>query len=286
MKINQLDCRWDEQYFGKIIRRKWGIPLGALKKSDPLIVFGCYSSLLKTNIMNQTGLVVIVWSGGDSLRLHERTDFVDYCKHNEHRIIHFAHSWWIQHDLDHWGLKYIDKVILPQDLDQFQYDANPGKSIYHYTTTDGGREWFYGTDIIKRLRGRWVNLKRFPDNVYILNHTARRGQSLIDAYSDSSVGVRLTEHDNMALSCIEMGLMGKRSIFNGNIPCAIPYPTKEYYYEKELKKTPMFRVDNLDHEIGELLLKHWHDEPDKELAEEMREFVYDDLKWLDTKYYE
>jgi len=236
--------------------------------------------------MNQTGLVVIVWSGGDSLRLHERTDFVQYCKDNEHRIFHFAHSWWIQHDLEHWGLKYIDKVILPQNLEQFQFDPHPGKSIYHYTTSDGGREWFYGTDIVKPLRDRWVNVKRLPDNVYITNLGGYRGQGLLDVYRDSSVGVRLTEHDNMALSCIEMGLMGRRSIFNGNIPCAIPYPSKEYYYNAELKKNPLFRVDNLESTIGSLILAHWNDEPDKLLAEEMREFVYDDEKWLNTEYYE
>jgi len=286
MKINQLDVRWDEEHFGKIIRRKWGITSQLMSKGAPVIVFGCYSSLLKSNIMNQTGLVVIVWSGGDSLRLHERTDFVDYCKKNEHRIFHFAHSHCIQKDLDHWGIKYIDKVILPQDLEQFQFDPNPGRSIYHYTTTDRHREWFYGTDIIKPLRDRWVNVKRFPDNVYIAKLNAYRGQQLIDVYRDSSIGVRLTEHDNMALSCIELGLMGRRSIFNGNIPGAIPYPTLEYRYDPLMKTEPIFRVPDLSERIGEMLLEHWHDEPSKELAEEMREFVHDDYKWLDTKYYE
>ena len=90
----------------------------------------------------------------------------------------------------------------------------------------------------------------------------------------------------MALSCIEMGLMGRRSIFNGNIPGVIHYPTKEYYYEKELKLKPMFRVDNLESIIGKMILDNWHNEPSKELAEEMREFVHDDEKWLDTKFYE
>ena len=285
MRITQLDCRTLDD-FARIIFPKWGM-YQYLNKNAPVVFFGCYSVMAKTAIMNHKGLVVIVWAGGDSLRLVERQDFVEYCQRNEHRVFHFAHSWWIQRDLEFYGLKYIDKVILPQNLEQFKFEPKKGRSIYHYTAPDKNRQWYYGTDIVSKLRDRWVNVKGYPDNVYITNFTALKGQELIDAYADSSVGVRLTEHDNMALSCIEMGLMGRRSIFNGNIPCAIPYPTKgEYVPDKRMQREPMFRVDDLEGVIGKMILEHWHDEPDRLLAEEMREFVYDDEEWLDTKYYE
>ena len=71
----------------------------------------------------------------------------------------------------------------------------------------------------------------------------------------------------MALSCVEMGLMGRKSIFNGNIPCAIPWGREG---------------------VKEQIIQMWNINPmpNKHLADEMREFVYDDEKWLNTNYYE
>lgn len=280
MRITQCDAR-SLEFFDEIIFKKWNMTM-YVNKNAPVMFFGCYSQLAKVAVMNNRSITVIVWSGGDSLRLHEMPDFVDYCKRNEHRVFHYAHSWWIQKDLELYGIKYIDKVILPRDLNDFQYSDKVGTKVYHYGSQD--RDFAYGSDIVRKIWLQWNNRKGYPE-FHKTNAHAMKLPELINAYKESFVGVRLTEHDNMALSCIELGLMGRPSIFNGNIPGAIPFPVKEYHYEPKLKLQPMFRVENLESEVARLILEASR-EPSKLLAEEMREFVFDDEKWLYTETYE
>jgi len=137
---------------------------------------------------------------------------------------------------------------------------------------------------MKKLRDIWDKTDKFP-NVEITVQAGYGQAELYEIYKRSFVGVRLTEHDNMAMSCIEMGLMGRRSIFNGNIPCAIPYPCAPYdRYEPLTRKQWVWQDESLLPRIGKMILE-MDREPDKFLAEEMREFVHDDKEWLDTKYY-
>ncbi len=89
----------------------------------------------------------------------------------------------------------------------------------------------------------------------------------------------------MALSCVEMGLMGRWSIFNGNIPCAIPYGHNYTQYDPETRRRWVSQDDSLLGTV-ENMIHTMKREPDKRLAEEMREFVHDTEDWLDTKFYE
>ena len=252
-------------------------------KKAPVVIFGCYGGGTKADIMNHTGLVVIVWSGSDSVRLHEKGHFIQFCKDNADRVFHIAHSHWIQTDLAHFGLKYIDKVVLPSNFDGFSFEKEPGNSVYHYGTHQ--RSWYYGTDLMRKMSKKWAKGQQFP-KIHMSIQTTYKAKELYEIYKDSFVGVRLTEHDNMALSVIEMGLMGRRSIFNGNVPCAIPYPCHPYdRYEPLTRRQWVWQDESLLGIIGNMILK-MDREPDKLLAEEMREFVYDDEDWLDTKYYE
>jgi hypothetical protein len=285
MKIEQLDCKWSRDFFMPRLQKKY--QLGDFKdRQKPVIFFGCYGRLLKLSIMGCKNLVVIVWSGSDSQRLHEDTNFVNHCIKNKNRIFHIAHSHWIQTDLKHWGLEYIDRVVLPQDLGRFNYEPEVGNVVYHYGSSD--REWYYGTHLMKKLRTKWEAPRSKP-KVFITKHLAYNHNELYEIYKRSFLGVRLTEHDNMALSCIELGLMGRKSIFNGNIPCAIPYPGPKYEkYDPETKYRWVFQNESLLPHIERMILEEYQKSPtpDKILAEEMREFVYDDHEWIDTKFYE
>ena len=102
--ITKLESRWNMDVFGNRLFKKYGMEQYNHKndKDVPVVFFGCYGGGIKQYIMNQRNLVVIVWSGGDGVRLHEDINFVDYCKENKHRIFHIAHSHWLQTDLKHW----------------------------------------------------------------------------------------------------------------------------------------------------------------------------------------
>jgi len=283
MRIKNICCEWSADFFGPRMMEKYNLSRydKDKHKDEPVVFFGCYGRLTKAWIMNHRGLVVIVWSGSDSLRLHEDTVFVRHVKDRPDRIFNIAHSHWIQKDLDHWGLPYIDRVVLPADLSRFKFEPG-GSKVYHYGSKQ--REWYYGTTIMKKIRDKWSGNIRYPE-VVIAGHNAYNQDELYQIYKDSFIGVRLTEHDNMALSCIEMGLMGRRSIFNGNIPCAISYGSQYLTYDTDVRKRWVYQNDTLQGKVEKMILEADR-EPDKLLAEEMREFVYDDEAWLYTKYYE
>jgi hypothetical protein len=234
-------------------------------KDEPIICFGCYTKRVMQWVVEHRGLCVIVWSGSDSMNLKTQTWFVNHCKENKDRIRHIAYSHWIKSDLEAVGLEYIEKVVLPCTFDWLKFEPEHQGKIYHYTVQHKSRRWFYGTDDIKN----WEKRNRLLQNKIIYtNFYAYKQNELYELYKSSFMGIRLTDHDNMALSCIEMGLMGRRSIFNGNIPCAINYEDKE-----EAKRLMLDMFKN-------------QPEPDKLVAEEMREFVHDDMKWLNTEYYD
>ena len=287
MKIKKYYAPWSI-FWGKQMQKKYGFERYRSKevsdRKEPLVVFGCYGGGTKIDIMNHEGLCVIVWSGSDSVRLHEKPGFVTFCKLNAHRVFHIAHSHWIQTDLTHFGLKYIDLVVVPVDFSSYSYEKECGNSVYHYGTHQ--RLWYYGTHIMQKLEKKWSGNKHYP-KIYKTVQAAYSKSELYGIYKDSFIGVRLTEHDNMAMSVVEMGLMGRRSIFNGNVPCAIPYPCAPYdRYEPLTRRQWVWQDDSLVGIIGNMILDHREMKPDPLLAEEMREFVHDDLKWLDTKFYE
>ena len=286
MKITKLYCPFSE-YWRSIVQSKYGFETydkSIEHKKLPVIVFGCYGGATKSDIMNHEGLCVVVWSGSDSVRLHEHPSFVKYCQSNAHRVFHIAHSHWIQTDLAHFGLKHIDKVIVPTNSDVYSFEKEAENYVYHYGTHQ--RMWYYGTEIINKIEKKWGQNMRYPGIIKTVQ-TAYSKKELYDKYKASFVGVRLTEHDNMAMSVVEMGLMGRRSIFNGNVPCAIPYPCPPYdRYEPLTRKQWVWQDESLVGIIEKMILDYWGTEPDRIVAEEMREFVYDNEDWLDTKYYE
>lgn len=233
-------------------------------KNEPLIAFGCYTKTVIEWLMAHEGLLVIVWSGGDAMNLRKWGYFVKWLKANEHRVFHIAHSHWIQADLEGVGLKYIDRVVLPTSFEWLKFEPEHDGKIYHYHNRSSGMYSFYGTDLVNDLERR----KKLPFVKAAFGHVKMKSPEMYDYYRSCYIGVRLTWHDNMSLSCIEMALMGRPSIFNGNIPGAIPFKDKD--------------------DARRLILELHKDQPipSKELAEEMREFVYDNEDWLNTEFYD
>jgi hypothetical protein len=286
VRISKLYAPWDTTHFGPAMRAKYKLddysPHNRKAKEQPVVVFGCYGRGTKVDVMNHRGLCVIVWSGSDSTRLHEVPEFIAHLRANTHRVFHIAHSHWIQTDLAYWGIPYIDRVVFPVDLSGYKFEPKAGNGVYHYGTKQ--REWYYGTHLMKKLRTKWDKRGDMPD-IHITAYNAYGKEELYELYKECFIGVRLTEHDNMALSCVELGLMGRRSIFNGNIPCAIHYGKYYTSYNPETRRQWVYQDESLMGKVGQMILEADR-EPSKALAEEMREFVHDTEDWLDTKFYE
>lgn len=271
MKIERMLCTIGT--FRKQLYIKYRVPdynwTDKNEKDLPLFVFGYY---LRDDhqhgnlLLNHRGFIVIVWSGSDSMDLDKKVRAVNYFRENKDRIKHIAYSHWIIKDLEAVGLEVVKRAVFPTSFEWLDYVEKHQGNIYHYHPRDRSRYEVYGTDIVNNLEKRNSLLRgRFVKTAW--GHVKPKSRELFGLYAQCFVGIRLTEHDNMALSCVEMGVMGRPSIFNGNIPCAINYTDKT-----DATKLLVNMAKNPP-------------PPSKELSDEMKEFVFDDLKWLDTNYY-
>ena len=86
-------------------------------------------------------------------------------------------------------------------------------------------------------------------------------------YRRCFIGMRLTEHDGLAHTVTELGLMGRRCVWNGGSPNAIPYK-------------------NVDDVVVAIEAER-ECLPDPEMvAEEMRAYLDIGTDWLDTEWYD
>lgn len=270
MRIKEMYTQLED--FAVPMKKKYGLRNLSFSdkytSSEPVVFFGFYFNSGLIKLLNQrSGLIVIVWAGSDSSKGNKDYGCINYFKQNKHRVFHIAYSHWIKDDLKHMGLEFIEIPVFPVTFEQFKVEPI-GDMVYHYTSSLGFRKPFYGTDTVEAIQKQVGGGHVLSNKFMITNYTSYPREQLHNVYKKCFIGVRLTPHDNMALSCVEMALMGRRSIFNGNIPGAIPY--------------------NDASEVFGLIMEEWaYDEPDTLLAEEMREFInLDTEQWLNTKFYD
>ena len=267
MRIEQFST--DLTFFARHFRRKYKMQYYG-DPNAPAVFFGCGGFKIRHMVMEHKSFAVVVWGGSDSMTINKTGGLKDYFHKNKDRIFHVAHSHWIQKDLEDAGIDYIDEVVLPVEFDPVQFRICPlGDRIYHYGPITKSREPFYGTDIVRQMEKSISTTHVFSGKFTITNANAMSRDEIHREYKRAFVGIRLTDHDNMALSCIEMGLMGRHSIFNGNIPGAIPYDVKEPGHIMKL-----------------VIEEYKYAEADKLLSHEMWDFVNDDMKWCYTEFYE
>lgn len=75
-----------------------------------------------------------------------------------------------------------------------------------------GREDFYGIDKIKEIEEK-TGLK-----VITSTYNQYTEEELKELYKSCFIHLRLTQHDGLPNTIIEMGMMGRRSIYNGGLP--------------------------------------------------------------------
>lgn len=271
MRITQLTTQLDD--FFKPMKSKYKMRnysySDTYKNKEPAVFFGFYFNGDRMKMLRQhEGLVVIVWAGSDSMRFDKNYGALEYFKQNRDRVFHIAYSHWIKADLDAVGLDYFEIPVFPITFSKEQFTVEPlGDYVYHYTSPTGAHQWFYGTDTIEQIQKSIGNTHILSNKFLITNFHAHERSKLHLEYKKAFVGVRLTSHDNMAISCVEMSLMGRRSIFNGNIPGAIHYKDRS--------------------EVFQLIIDEYqYNEPDRLVAQEMWDVInIDQEQWLDTNFY-
>jgi len=92
--------------------------------------------------------------------------------------------------------------------------------------------------------------------------------SMSGVYDKCFMGIRLTPHDGLPNTVVELGLMGRRCVWNGNLPNAIPWMKDADIIEAVSKEKD--RIGQSFPDIRASMLNH----------------ISIGDEWLDTGYYE
>jgi hypothetical protein len=171
-------------------------------------------------------LVIVVWCGSDGIKIRRNRKGVKMLRGRKN-IIHYATSKWISDDLT--SVK-IPHKILPITPASVNLSACPrGDKIYIYYGSDSKKE-FYGHPLAEEVE------KRTGIEVVYAAHDSYSHNDLIEVYKQCFIGLRLTKHDGVSVTAIELGMMGRRCIFNGDSPNSIPWTDLDDICESVMKE--------------------------------------------------
>lgn len=176
--------------------------------NEPSLFFGMYDEQDKELLANHTSHAIVIWQGMDSLTAEELT-FSDNTRH-------IAISPQISAVLTKANI--LHKLIPITATRPVMCPEPKGDNIYYYSSDNSPSSLaIYGYDTL-RLVAEKVKIP-------IIHATLDRfsKEELYRVYQSSFINLRLTTHDGCPNTNLEMGLMGRRSVFNGNIPGSIPW---------------------------------------------------------------
>lgn len=250
MRIKQAYVSPGIRFFEPSFRKKYQLS-GYHNRFEPTVFFGSYSEEDRKAIDKHRGLAVMVWAGSDAMRIAGYKDL--FSKPN---IKHVAIGKFIAEDLKRAGFDFIEVPITP-----FEGKPSPvkkGKSIYAYVPH--GKEAFYGHDIIADLD--------VPYNIIIGGSGRYTKEQMDEVYSQCFIGLRLTPHDGLPNTVVELGLKGIPCVYNGGLPGSIPWTNVADVKEAIIREAAKI------------------DTQDDELAYAMSDFINKNkFDWLDTKNY-
>jgi len=232
-----------------------------VSKNKPAIFFGCYlNGRPDVHVISQhKALGVVVWGGSDAGCLSDRKLQSVW---NNRNIHHIAISKWVSEDFCKAGIPHIYLPIVPKAPEQFHVKPL-GRSIYFYSSNI--RPVLYGTAMFQAVK------KHFPKVNFIEAHPLPPGhfpaEIMPTIYADCFMGLRLTNHDGLSNTVIELGLMGRRCVWNGWAPNAIPWKT-----EMDIVKIIMAEKKKVGRR-------------NTFLAKEVYDYVNIPDDWLYTRYY-
>ena len=194
-----------------------GLELGLIEKyglmpyvdcKDECVFFGMYREEdFDKIILQHPSRSAIVWFGSDALNLP--FEWTDYIK----QTTNIAVSKQVQSTLQQKGIYSIYRPINAVIPSQFTNVPNGDNLFWYY----GNAPEFYGLELIEEIG------QRLSIPIVRVGYNALSKDALINVYKQCFLNLRLTPHDGCPNTNIEMGLMGRKSIYNGDLPCSIKW---------------------------------------------------------------
>ena len=225
-------------------------------KTMPAVFFGCYANGRPDldKIINHQNTAVLVWGGSDAMGIrHGRYHRVLMAPH----IRHIAISKWISQDLMKCGVSHWYIPITPATFDSFK-PVPLGDKVYVYTSHNSPH--VYGQSIVDKVK------KKCPGVEFMIRYANPPGhtpqEQIADDYAQCFTALRLTRHDGLSNTVVEMGLMGRRVIWNGWLSNSVPWTDANdiaRFVNREKNRAGNMQQDVADAVLHDLQLPDWTD---------------------------
>jgi hypothetical protein len=183
--------------------------------NSPALIFGMYRREDYAVAINHKTNKTIFWCGGDIRGLIENKNRVfnlDMVRRIKN-VRHICASRFISNSLTQARIEHELIPVTPVMLDL--KPCPRGDCIYFYSSPRA--EEFYGGQHLETIRQE-TGIK-----ILCANHNTYNRDELIGVYKKCFIGLRMTPHDGMPTTGVELGLMGRRIIHNGEQPNSINY---------------------------------------------------------------
>ena len=193
------------------------------------VFMGMYRQEDLETLATHLGASTIVWFGSDAKDLPEES--VKFMQDS----VNIAVSQQVMETLASKGIEAVwcpINAVIPHE-----WPVVPnGEKIFWYS---GNAPEYYGESLINEIKER-INIP-----ILRAGHDTFTKEQLVDVYSQCFLNLRLTPHDGCPNTNIEMGLMGRRSIYNGDLPASIPWQSVDDICQSIMTEYISRNVDNI-----------------------------------------
>jgi len=212
VRVKQIYTSTSVSLFGERMIKKYGlVPYSNV--SEPVLIYGMYKNE-DYELLKKTKCLVL-WCGSDARVINPgRAEIL-----KNHPARHIAKSRDIHKTLKDWGIR---STIIPVTSTMPTISVKPrGKKVYCYIGSDTpAMKMKYKLSLIKGLQSG------LPFKFIIVTYRQYPHETVMKLYRQCFIGIRLLDHDGLSNTILEMGLMGRRTISNSGLSCAIPWRRK------------------------------------------------------------
>jgi hypothetical protein len=232
-------------FFKNKITKKYGL-IEYNNNIEPTVFFGMYNNDDYNAFVKHKGEKVIVWAGTDALNLTLKKAWHDIISESQNVAI----SSFIHETLNSINIPNYIRPITPT-MNTINTKLK-GEFIYWYYNSDSKKK-MYGGDIIdeieKATKYKFIKVKTDSFNE----------EELKGIYEKCFLGLRLTEHDGLSNTVVELGLMGRYCIHNGDTPNSIKYDKNDIKSIIKLIDNEYLNVGKIDYDLSKKMYEYLND---------------------------
>jgi hypothetical protein len=219
MKIQQAYVSPDIQFFKPHFLSRYALS-DYHDPYTPAFFYGCYNRTDLAVLAHHQSLAVIIWGGTDVTLPGMLAAVAQLPRTLVNPIVMLAGSSYIAEDLTRAQMPFLRRNIVPINPEDFQ-PLPLGDKVYVYAGSKQ-REHVYGVPLLPAIQ------EQLPDVDFLIHTSVPQTvphDQMPSVYAQCFIGLRLVAHDACSCTVSELGLMGRRCVWNGDLPNALPWQT-------------------------------------------------------------